>query len=144
MSKAKRIAAVLILVGVILAAWIWLALLSWDNGILVADHLVNKYGMSLIEALGASALLIAWVVWVLWSVSRIALGAWRGDRNQVGLDYRTYAGGLVAGAVLAVGIILVIKEQLVRFDSFGLGFVLVLVGSILIWAVVRDSSFDNF
>ena len=101
-------------------------------------------GTSLIEALGGSALVVAWAVWVLFSASKLALGAWRGDRNQFDTDYRTFAWGLVAGATFAVGVTLLIKHELMRFDSFGLGFILVLVGSFLIWAVVRDSSGDRF
>jgi sugar phosphate permease len=133
MTRPNRIAAGLTLVGLILTAWISLFLLVWDNNI------------SLIGALVGTTVLIAWAFWVLWSASQIALRAWRGERNR-GLDYRTFAGGLAVGAVLAGGVMLLIKDQdyMARFDSFGPGFVLVLVGSFFLWAVVRDSSHDQF
>jgi hypothetical protein len=77
-----------------------------------------------------SVLVIAWAIVVLWCLAKIGLSAWhlRGKRER--WDASSLAVGLVIGAVLTAGILLCLVDFLVRFDTFGLGFVLTLLSSV--------------
>jgi hypothetical protein len=80
------------------------------------------------------ALVIAWAIVVFWCLAKIGISVWRlwdGKRGQ--WDASSLAVGLVIGAALTAGILLCLVDFLVRFDTFGLGFVLAMLSSIFLW-----------
>jgi hypothetical protein len=76
-------------------------------------------------------LLTAWAALVLWALVQIALSARRDERD------RCYLAGLVIGCTLGVGIMLMFFRH-IEANVFGLGFVLVLISSLIIWAAGRQ------
>ena len=86
------------------------------------------------EVFLGGALRIAWVNVLLWVVPKSAARALRGDQFNSGL-----AMGLIAGAAIAAGILLFIKNSLSSLDTIGAGFVLALIGSVTLIASVRNA-----
>jgi hypothetical protein len=69
--------------------------------------------------------LIAWALLILWMTSRVAISAWIGKEQGVAI-------GLLAGAALASGIVLFLKNSL-PLDTLGLGFVLAATVTLILW-----------
>jgi hypothetical protein len=86
------------------------------------------------EVFLGGALIVAWVIVLLWAMAKTAARALRGDQFNSGL-----AMGLIAGAAIAAGILLFIKNSLSSLDTIGAGFVLALIGSVTSIASVRSA-----
>ena len=69
--------------------------------------------------------LIVWALLILWKIARVAISAWLGKDQGVAI-------GLLAGAALASGIVLFLKNSL-PLDTLGLGFVLAATGTLILW-----------
>jgi uncharacterized membrane protein YeaQ/YmgE (transglycosylase-associated protein family) len=67
-------------------------------------------------------------------LAKTAARALRGDQFNSGL-----AMGLIAGAAVAAGILLFIKNSLSSLDTIGAGFVFALIGSVILIASVRSA-----
>jgi hypothetical protein len=86
------------------------------------------------EVFLGGALMIAWVIVLLWAMAKPQLARLRGDQFNSGL-----AMDLIEGAAIAAGILLFIKNSLSSLDTIGAGFVLVLIGSVTLIANVRSA-----
>jgi hypothetical protein len=85
------------------------------------------------EVFLGGALIIAWVIVLLWAMAKTAARALRGDQFNSGL-----AMGLIAGAAIAAGILLFIKNSLGELSCIhpqhnALGLVISLIRGDLKW-----------
>ena len=87
------------------------------------------------EVFLGGALIIAWVIVLLWAMAKTAARALRGDQFNSGL-----AMGLIAGAAIAAGILLFIKHSLSSLDTIGAGFVLALIGGVTLIANISSAN----
>ena len=95
--------------------------------------------MDIVETIGGIALLIAWVLALLWGFAKIALLARKDDQA-----YGFVLGALSVG-VLAGGIILFTNRDIELFGihTIGLGFVMTTIAGLLIWAYAAGSTMQK-
>ena len=95
------------------------------------------------EVLLGAAFFIAWALVLLWSLGRIAVSAWRtlgkGEHNW---DARSFGIGVLVGAGLVAGPILFVEPEAVLFGvhTIGLGFVLALAATFVLWVFAKAGS----
>jgi hypothetical protein len=97
--------------------------------------LSTTVGIKPMEVYLGFALLVAWALVVFWSLARVAVSAWRA-RGRKQYDSVSFVVGLLAGAGLAGGVALFVENEhvLFRIHTIGLGFLLALGATVLLWA----------
>ncbi|MBR0695959.1 hypothetical protein [Bradyrhizobium lablabi] len=70
---------------------------------------------------------------ILWGFSKFAISAARGVERRTAL-------GLLSGIAIGAGIVLFVQDFLMPFDTLGTGFVLAVIGSLILRALAQGIS----
>ncbi|KGT72848.1 hypothetical protein MA20_47920 [Bradyrhizobium japonicum] len=71
---------------------------------------------------------------ILWGCWKFAISAARGVERRTAL-------GLLSGIAIGAGIVLFVQDFLVMpFDTLGTGFVLAVIGALILWALAQSMS----